>query len=414
MERRVKGKTSTVEMLHTLTECVVEAAGSAENEQRRRLWLDSNGLGTPERPPVFIDLFDTWHEVLPLSSLECTDTLERDIELKLKKALYKFALGDDDVVEPWVDIDAVTNLGRNRGVGLWGVEIRKVESSEGAWLYADHPIQCIEDIGKLSAPRLVYDWEATESLRIRAMEILGGRLPVRVSLGNTYRQWAKLHSWASAFCGHENLYVNMIDKPEFIHALMRFMSDGIMQLMNEVEKAGILHLNNVGRLSCADLPAPGYNEHHVRFEDIWGRGESQEIDGVSPSMFEEFLFQYQLPILSRFGIINYGCCENLTNKIEIVMRLPNLRQFICSAWTSPEEVVSRVGRKCAIEWRQKASEVIDAADRNQLKKQLRSGLEVLRGCHVQIMLDSVMTTNGNPGRLKEWVEVAKDIGSEIF
>ncbi len=409
----MNGKSGTIEMLRTLAESVAEAAGSAENERRRRLWLDSNGLRTSERPPVFIDLFDTWPEVLPSSSLVCTDALERDIELKLKKILYKYALGDDDVVEPWIDIDAVTNLGRNRGVGLWGIDIRKVESSGGGWLYADHPIQRMEDIGKLRAPRLEYDREATESRRIRALEILDDRLPARISLGNTYRQWAKLHSWASAFCGHENLYVNMIEKPEFIHAMMRFMSDGIMRLMDEVEEAGILHLNNVGRLSCDDLPAAGFNEHHVRFEDIWGRGESQEIDGVSPSMFEEFLFQYQLPILSRFGITNYGCCESLTNKIDIVMKLPNLRQFICSAWTSPEAVASRVGRKCAIEWRQKASEVIDAADRSQLRRQLRSGLEVLRGCHVQIMLDSVMTTNGNPGRLKEWVDVARDIGSEI-
>ena len=122
----MKGKNGTVEMLHTLADRVAEAAGSAENEQRRRLWLDSNGLRTPERPPVFLDLFDTWSEVLPLSSLECTDALERDIELKLKKALYKYALGDDDVVEPWIDIDAVTNLAGTEG---WDCG----ESTSGRW-----------------------------------------------------------------------------------------------------------------------------------------------------------------------------------------------------------------------------------------------------------------------------------------
>lgn len=399
--------------LHALAEQVLEASKSGCNRERRQLWLDTNGLRRSERPPVFLELYDTWPEILPESSLVSEDLLAREIEHKLRQILYKLELGDDDVVEPWLDIDAVTNLGRNRGVGLWGVDLGKVESRERAWLYADHPVKGMDELDKLSAPRLHYDRAATEERRHRAEVFLGDILPVRITLGNTYRQWAKLHSWAAAFCGLDNLYAFMIEKPDFMHALMRFMRDGILRLMDEVEAAGILHLNNTGRLSCSDLPTPGLDERNVRFKDTWGRGESQEIDGVSPGMFEEFLFQYQVPILSRFGITNYGCCENLTDKIKIVLRLPNIRQFICSAWTSAEEVAQQVGDRCAIEWRGKATDVINAQSREELRKLLEDGLRLLKGCHVQIMLDSVMTTNGNPGRLKEWVETAKDAGARF-
>jgi len=400
-------------ILHALAERVREASQSSENRERRRLWTATNGLRRAGRPPVFLELYDAWPEILPASSLVSSDTLARQVEYGLRQALYKLDLGDDDVVEPWIDVEAVTNLGKNRGVPLWGIDPGTVRSAEGAWLYANHPIRGMDDLGKLSAPRLHYDAAATEERRARVEEIVGGILPARVSLGNTYRQWAKLHAWAAAFCGLQDLYILMIEQPAFVHALMRFMRDGILRLMDEVEGAGILRLNNTGRLSCDGLPPPGLEERNVRFRDLWGRGESQEIDGVSPGMFEEFLFRYQLPILSRFGVTNYGCCENLTDRIGIVLRLPNLRQFICSAWTSVEAVARQVGDRCAIEWRGKATDVIAAADRRDLRKPLEDGLRVLAGCHVQIMLDSVMTTNGNPGRLREWVEVAKEVGAKF-
>ena len=383
------------------------------HRERRRLWTDTNGLRRAERPPVFLELYDTWQEVLPASSLVSSDPLARQVELGLRQALYKLDLGDDDVVEPWIDVEAVTNLGKNRGVGLWGIDLGTVQSAEGAWLYADHPIRGMDDLGKLSAPHLQYDAAATEERRVRAEALVGGILPARVTQGNVWRQWAKLHAWAAAFCGLQNLYVLMIEQPAFVHELMRFLRDGILHLMDEVERAGILRLNNTGRLSCDDLPSPGLEERGVGFRHLWGRGESQEIDGVSPGMFEEFLFQYQLPILSRFGVTNYGCCENLTDKIGIVLGLPNLRQFICSAWTSVEEAARQVGGRCAIEWRGKATDVIAAADRGALRKPLEEGLRVLKGCRVQIMLDSVMTTNGNPGRLREWVDVAKEAAARF-
>ena len=46
---------------------------------------------------------------------------------------------------------------------------------------------------------------------------------------------------------------------------------------------------------------------------------------MSPAMHDEFLLQYQLPILKQWGLVGYGCCENLTQKIDILRQIPNLR-----------------------------------------------------------------------------------------
>jgi hypothetical protein len=206
----------------------------------------------------------------------------------------------------------------------------------------------------------------------------------------------------------EKIYMSMMDNPQFVHSLMRKMMEGMLHLMDQCEEMNVLEMNNFGRLACDSLPQPDYDGTHVRFADIWGRGESQEFDGVSPGMYHDFLLQYQLPILRRFGIINYGCCENLTEKLKYVETIPNLRQFICSAWTDLRTVAEVLEDRYVIEWRQSAVKVIGAEEIGDLRQSFKEGLRIAKGCHLQVMLDSVMTLDGKYDRLREWVSFAKD------
>jgi hypothetical protein len=43
-------------------------------------------------------------------------------------------------------------------------------------------------------------------------------------------------------------------------------------------------------------------------------------------MFAEFVFPYQRPIISQFGLSYYGCCEPLHERIQIIKQLSNLRR----------------------------------------------------------------------------------------
>jgi hypothetical protein len=408
----MKGAERSRQTIRDLAERVAEAAQSKENIQRRQLWHDSNSLHKPERIPVLCDFYDTWEEVLPRSEVIAEDSLHAEVEYRLRQTLCKYELGDDDVVEPWFGLEAVTNIGRDRGVYLWGLPVGQVRSPEGGWLYANPPVHSEEDLDRIVLPKLQFDEKATRVREQRVGELLGDTLPVKRTLGRADRQWAKFHSWAAALCGLENLYVLMMDKPEFLHRLMRKMMQGMLQLMEECERKNLLVLNNVGRYACDGLPQDDFDGRNIRFRDIWGRGESQELEGVSPSMYHEFLFQYQLPVLERFGLTNYGCCEDLTDRIEIVKTLPNLRLFICSAWTDLEKLVSILADEYAIEWRQKATDVIFADDLENVRRHLEEGLRTARGCHIQIILDTVMTLGGHPDRLREWVTLAKELGAK--
>ena len=69
---------------------------------------------------------------------------------------------------------------------------------------------------------------------------------------------------------------------------------------------------------------------------MWCLTESQETVGVSPEQFEEFVFQYQLPLQERFGLNCYGCCEPLQSRWHIVKKIPRLRRVSVSPWADQE------------------------------------------------------------------------------
>ena len=138
------------------------------------------------------------------------------------------------------------------------------------------------------------------------------------------------------------------------------------------------------------------------------KGLIEEFQGVGPAMWREFLLEYQRPIIEQYGLSGYGCCENLTTKIDGVLSLKNLRIFVCSAWTSLKAVQEAVGQEYVIMWRQKASDVVLPADTSAMQRHLEEGARKLRGCCYQIVLRSVTTLGGHPRRLHDWVRIATE------
>jgi hypothetical protein len=64
---------------------------------------------------------------------------------------------------------------------------------------------------------------------------------------------------------------------------------------------------------------------------MWGFCEAQTMSEVSPAMHEEFVLRYQLPVLERFGLNCYGCCEPLHLKLQMLKRrVPRLRRVSIS------------------------------------------------------------------------------------
>jgi hypothetical protein len=243
-------------------------------------------------------------------------------------------------------------------------------------------------------------------------DLLGDILPVRQT-GAVPGAGAWLHGWATQLRGVEQLLLDLMDRPAWVHRLMRTLMEGQLGVMEQFEQAGVLTLNNVNKMACDDLPQPDFDGRHVRLCDLWGRGESQEFQAVSPAQHEEFLLRYQKPILERYGLSYYGCCEDLTQKIDLILSIPNLRKFVSSPWTDVDKVAAALDGRYCIEWRQKATDVVYAPDLAEARRHLEAGLEAARGTPLHIVLQELETTNGNPRRLADWAALAKEVGAKV-
>lgn len=399
------------ETVRDLARQVAELIHSPENAQRRQLWCDVNSLRKPARTPVICHPgWGAWMELIPDSALTSTDPSFRSLERQFRHALYKWEIGDDTVLDPWLPVYTVMRL---KGDNFWGLPITHIQpsasSSVTAWRY-DPPLKEESDIEKLVAPTYRHDAKATRENMESMQDLLGDFLPPKEICG-VPGPGAWLHGWATELRGVEQLLVDLWDRPEWVHRLMRTLQKGFLDLMDEFEKAGVLTLNNTGTYSCDDLPSPGFDPAHVRLKDQWGRGESQEFHGVSPEQYDEFLLQYQKPILARYGITYYGCCEDLTAKIPLVLSIPNLRKFVCSAWTDLGKLTAAVGDRYAIEWRQSATNVVHADDLTAVRRHLERGLTQARSCRIGVVLQELETVNHNRRRLPEWAALAKDVAA---
>ncbi|HRU04397.1 MAG TPA: hypothetical protein P5137_01320 [Candidatus Brocadiia bacterium] len=327
------------------------------------------------------------------------------MERSFRQALIKRDIGDDDIFPRRFGVNAVFDVEPRN---VWGVDVARTKPAEegGAWAY-DPPLKTEADFDRLRFPVIRYNAEATQRAMDRAHEVLGDILPVeRVcpppvpgachpTLGHV----------AADLLGLEQMMMDLVMAPELAHRLMAHVRDGALRALDQLEASGVMTPNANGPMYCFDPIGPA---GPVTAKNCVCAANSQEFDQVSPAMWEEFCLQYQKPIFARYGLAAYGCCENLTHKISGVLSIPNLRIFVCSAWTNLDTVLEKVGPQYVIMWRQKASDVVFPHSVRELKRQLDEGVDKLKGRRFQIVLRELQTLAGHPDRLHVWTRLAKE------
>ena len=69
-------------------------------------------------------------------------------------------------------------------------------------------------------------------------------------------------------------------------------------------------------------------------------------------------------------------------------------------------MIAKAGPRYAIQWRQKASDVVFPDDVAAIQRHLEDGARRLRGCHYHIVLRELQTLAGHPDRLHAWTKLA--------
>jgi len=374
----------------------------------KQRWRDVNGLRKPDRAPVWCRPVGAWSELLPDDSLVCRDPWLKGIERDFRRILIKREIDDDTPVEGYFTVPAVFDVApENR----WGVEIGRHESKEagGAWRY-DPPLETESDYDKLKMPVFTYNKTATAENLERAEELFQDILEAK--LVSNLPLSATLCTAAADLRGLEQMMMDMITEPKLMHRLMAHLRDSVLNALGRLSEAGIVTPDNRGPMTCCDFFGPEPVDGKYSLKNCWCSANSQEFDQVSPAMWEEFLLEYQKPSFERFGMAAYGCCENLTHKIDGVLSIPNLRVFVCSAWTSLDVVLERVGKDYCIMWRQKAGDVVFPDDLRTIHDDLEEGMRRLQGRYYQVVLRELQTLRGHMDRLHVWAAHARELAAK--
>jgi len=401
------------EGVRELARRVAEIAAGEANAQRRRLWRAHNSLRKVERAPVMCRPCGAWVELVPEESLQAVDPLERHVERQLRMRLLKHWVGDDEVFEPWVEVEAV-HAGPDRPT-MWGVNIETKRTGDRHGAFEFKPeIRDEADIEKLRVPRWQIDEAATRDRRDRAEELLEGTLGVRVVYGRL--SGAPLAYWGAYLRGLEQMMYDCIDRPEWFGRFMRFIGEAHVEHLEGLEADGHLTANAVGGLNkaplvCEDLPESGGDGGSMGLKDLWCEADSQEFCLVSPGQWEEFLLEYQLPIFARHGLVAYGCCESLVGKLEILRRrLPNLRRVTVSPWSDLAYSAQQCGREVVMQIRPSPTEVLMTFDEEQMRKDLEGKANVAGDTIYDFCLQDIETVGGNPEKLRTWTRIAREVG----
>ena len=378
---------------------------------RRDLWRRHNSLrSTP--PLIYVRAF-AWDE-MPQSRCLCQDPLLRPYEDFFRSHLFWDTLGDDSIFEPWVTVGAV-----HRCAG-WGVDIPRHRSSEARGSFKiDYPLKQAEDLARLRAPWHEIDEEATSRRLAQVQDAMGDLITVDLDRGPAYRAWsADLSTDLGYLRGIEHFMLDMQDQPQWLHRLVGFLAEGVRRTHDQAQACGDWGLSahqNQAMPYAEELPDPAANVRGVERGQLWGFMAAQEFAGVSPEMHDEFLLSYQRPILAQFGLSAYGCCEDLTRKIDILRRIPNLRRIAVSPFADVARCAAQIGTDYVLSYRPSPADMVGYGfDEARVRHILDRDLRAARGCHVDITLKDVETVQGDPDRIRRWTAVTRQAIDEVW
>ena len=396
-------------ILTRLAATVAELAARPIEDTKRKIWFDHNAL-KPTRPLIFCDPENGWNEIIPPHRLECSHPTAREWEMRLRKEIFWGSQMNDDRV-----IEAVFDVSHVYSESDWGLQETRIGGHAGGAYTWDAPLKKFSEMNRLHYPQISVNAKATQHGLEVAHEIFGNFLNVRLK---TAWWWTLGMTWTLInLRGLERIMFDMLDNPLDLHRLMGFLRDGTMARLDFLEQNDLLSLNNDGSYVGSggfgwtrELPQVDYCEK-IRIKDLWGFAESQETVGISPAMFSEFIFPYQFPILDRFGLNCYGCCEPLDKRWHVVEKYPRLRRISVSAWASVERMAEFLGDRYIFSWKPPPSDLaMQVFDEGAIRTKIRNGFKLMEQhhCCVEAIMKDNHTILNDPNRIIRWVEIAKE------
>ena len=408
--------TPETQRLREIAKQTVELANAPVQDQRRALWTRHNSLDFT-RPPVLVRCF-AFDEQIQDDSIFSTHPYMQRVEYDMRRNLMRQQLGDDSILEPYIPITACyTTADADR----WGIpmEMSEKENETDAAHYLPQLVE-EEDFAKLRKPKYEIDRAKTQEKFDMVNDAIGDIIPVALSknsiCGHFY--YSDISTELGYMLGMENMMYYMYDKPEFVHKIVEFMTNAMIENLKSAESAGQLgniFANNQAMPYCKELPAPDKDLTGLKLDQLWNFQAAQEFALISPEMHKEFLLDYQVKLMSLYGASAYGCCEDLSQKIDILRAIPNLRRIAVTPFANAPKCAEQIGGDYIASWRPHPTMVLDF-DPDYTRKTVKEHIDLFKAnnCKFDVTLKDVETTGGNPENVVRWLKIVREEINKAF
>ncbi|MCL2741212.1 MAG: hypothetical protein FWE70_03765, partial [Oscillospiraceae bacterium] len=222
----------------------------------------------------------------------------------------------------------------------------------------------------------------------------------------------------------ETLFTSMVDHPELFHRMMRALTDDFLSYLDALDASGVVTPGgDTGHVSqdtcgyCTELPGAAGPGGPRGVAGIWGYSLAQESVGLSPAMFDEFLFSYTKEVTDRFGLVSFGCCEPLDAFWEgSLSRMGNLRKLSVSPWCAEERMGEMLrGRK--VVYHRKPFPVLMTTptfDEGAFRAHMERTVRAARGCPLEVTFRDITSCAGDPARLVRAVEITREAFADCY
>jgi hypothetical protein len=389
-----------------------EIADSEANLTKKRLWTEVNDLCHSGPPLLLVSPEGAWREITPSFPVACKSQSAQGWERSLRSRIYQHDIIQDDAT-----FEPTFSVPRAMRVSNYGIDFKQTQSNESGGAYHDEPVltNLDSDLDKLRFRSIEVDTDTSDANFTLASETFGDLLDIQFSPSYWWTcglTWEAIKLW-----GLENLMISMYDCPDGLHRLMKFLSDEMLNFITFFEKEELLGYNSgsngvgSGGLGCTtDLPSRDTPiSAPVTLKQMWGFGESQETVGISPDMFGEFIFPHQRPLLERFGLVYYGCCEASETRWKYISQIPTLRTVSVAPWSDQATCAQLLGRNFVYARKPNPSPVCVNFNEAEIRKEFEETKTHAGTLNTAMILKDTNTVENEPDRLARWVSIGREI-----
>lgn len=415
MDLRIHSQNEKIH-LRELAKKQLEYANLPVMRQRERDWFALHD-GGDSRTMVVLEIHPFREELYP--PYVCESPFGRWMEDRILCHLANYELVHDDKVVPnHFPVEMQIHI---REHGFVRNVVHAPDGKGRTLGYAAvHPISDLRRDFSLIGPSLYgYDEKLTQDLMEASNDILGDILPVTLA-NDSLRWYMSFTARAVNLMGLQAFMLSMMDYPGETHALLNLILRDSLDYMTWQEREGLLTLNNhnskVGAGSYGftrQLPTDETKKTGlIGLKDLWGNMNSQESVGISPAMYEEFIFPVYRIASRLFGMIYYGCCEPVHAIWEnCLSKLPNLKKVSVSNWCD-EALMGEALAGTGLVYSRKPSPNflgVGTFREDDFRSHIQFTMDAARHCRKEIIIRDVYTLDHDREKARRAIDIIREL-----